>query len=641
LTLGRKLVAGVLLAGLLPLVLGIAVVAWRADSEREQRAQVTAQQEARAGSAALTRLMREFRYQLLLAAGDSALRRWYLDPSDHRQVEDEIEKALVLLHDLQPGLVDEACFIDASGVELARAVGAQVAADRDLSPDESGAPFFEPTFGLPPGSVYQGTMYVSGDSGRWVIPTATAIEVDGEATALLHFEVSLQGIRAQLAETLGSGVRFRVVDDATGTVVLDGTDDAPIVDAEFAPIGAWGEGGAVATVPIEGLDDDLAAWRLETSVAPSSSFGKDELVPLAILCLLALIALWWWARRVATGIVRPLERSAWAAQGLADGDLTRRVRSERSDELGAMANELDVAGERIGVAMSGIAYSTDELSEASSELTRASVATASASASTAEAAAMATHEAASVSDGVSSAEAQAGELRAGADRIAAGASDALRVAGDAVSTMTEATEVMGQLAASSDEIGEVVQLIEAVAEQTHLLALNASIEAARAGAAGKGFAVVAEEVKALATETQTGAAQIRERITRIQADARASRDANAKVAATVEQIEQRQREITGEIEEQVRVVHAMQSVLGDAARGADAIVERLRSVSGAATESSAEADLVRSAAVQLEEMSQRLRDLIGRFRFEHVDEPSSTGEPGAEHHEPSPAMVGA
>jgi methyl-accepting chemotaxis protein len=615
-SLRRTLVAGVLIAGLLPLALGVAVFAWRSAADAGDRSTALAQEKADAGAQTLSRMLHDFRYQLLLAANNSALRQWYETPQARDELRPTVEDSMILLHDLQPDLIDEACFIDAAGPELARMVQGTAARVPDLSPDESGNPFFAPTFQKQPGGVYQGTPYISPDSGRWVIPTATPISVSGHLVALLHFEVSLEGIRSQIGSTLGGDVAFRVVDTATNTVVLDGVDPTPIVDQPFATAGTWGDGRTLADAELTDVHDGLEGWTLQVGIARPATLGSDELFALGALLVLTLVALWLWARSVTARIVEPVQRAAWAAEGLAEGDLTRRVLSPRTDELGQMTNGLDEAGQRISAAMADIASSTDELSISAGDLTRASVATAAASGSTAEAAAMATNEAAAVSDGVVSAEAQAGELRAGADRIADGAGEALRVAADAVATMTEATEVMGRLGASSAEIGDVVGLIETVAEQTHLLALNASIEAARAGAAGKGFAVVADEVKSLATETQDGVEQIRARITKIQADAEASREANERVAATVEQIEQRQREITGEIEEQVRVVHAMQATLTQAARSADAIVERLRSVAGAAAESSAEADLVSNAALQLEEMSERLGALIGRFTFD-------------------------
>jgi methyl-accepting chemotaxis protein len=126
-----------------------------------------------------------------------------------------------------------------------------------------------------------------------------------------------------------------------------------------------------------------------------------------------------------------------------------------------------------------------------------------------------------------------------------------------------------------------------------------------------------------------------DKIAKIQSDAAASREANERVAATVAQIEQRQREITGEIEEQVRVVHAMQSTLTQAARSADAIVERLRSVAGAAQESSAEAELVRNAAMQLEAMSERLGALVGRFTFDD-SRPEATSATAEAPRQPEP-----
>jgi methyl-accepting chemotaxis protein len=618
-SLRRRLIVGVLLSGLLPLALGALMLGWRGRVDASARSVSLANEKATAGSQAMSGLLHDLRYQLLLAANDSALQRWYETPKEQDALRPTVEGALVLLHDLQPDLIDEACFIDRAGPEQARIVQGKVAPIADLSPDESGNPFFTPTFAKQAGDVYQGTPYVSPDTGRWVIPTATAISVNGRSVALLHFEVSLEGIRAQLATALGSDVAFRVIDTTSQTTVLDGEDPNPIVDGPFASVGAWGNGRTTSTTPVDGLHDGLDGWVLEVGVAHPPAFGRDELVALGALILLAILGLWLWSRTLATKIVEPVQRAAWAAHGLADGDLTRRVGSERADELGQMAEGLDVASAKMSAAMGEIAGNADELSESASDLARASAATSAASGSTAEAAAMATNEAATVSDGMLRAESQAGELRAGADRIAEGATEALRVAADAVTTMTEATDVMAALDVSSDEIGDVVKLIEAVASQTHLLALNASIEAARAGVAGQGFAVVADEVKTLAGETQDGVEKIRTRISRIQLDAAASRDASARVAATVAQIEQRQREIAGESEEQLRVVQAMQATLTEAARSADAIVERLRSVASAATESSAEAALVRDAAARLEDMSGGLRSLIGRFTFERSD----------------------
>ena len=102
--------------------------------------------------------------------------------------------------------------------------------------------------------------------------------------------------------------------------------------------------------------------------------------------------------------------------------------------------------------------------------------------------------------------------------IAHNATEAARVAAQAVGVAEATTQTVGKLGDSSEEIGNVIKLITAIAEQTNLLALNATIEAARAGEAGKGFAVVASEVKELAQETARATEDISRRVEAIQAD---------------------------------------------------------------------------------------------------------------------------
>jgi methyl-accepting chemotaxis protein len=358
--------------------------------------------------------------------------------------------------------------------------------------------------------------------------------------------------------------------------------------------------------------------------------ASAHLLGLIVLCLLAGTLLVVGAILFARRIVRPLERTAWAAKGLAEGDLTRRADLDRDDEVGNVGAELDAAATRIGAAMSGIAQNADRLSEAASDLSRANAAMAEVAARSAETSAVASGEAASVSEHVSTVVERSDRLGQSAEAVAGSAGDALRVAGEAVSAIGDAALVTQRLNESSNEIGAVVTLIESIAEQTHLLALNATIEAARAGDLGKGFAVVAGEVKALALETREGLEQIRERIEAIRTDAAESQQANERAAVTVSQIEARQREISDAIEDQVRIVHEMRQALSQASERTGSITDHLGTVSAAASEATLEADLVRSSAEQLEAMAVALRTLIGHFHFER----EAAGAPSDRHAAP-------
>ena len=132
------------------------------------------------------------------------------------------ERALSFLEKLYPDSIGEACFIDRLGPENARAVKGRVETLSRLSPDETGAPFFKPSFALEPGEVHQARPYLSPDTHEWVVSNTTPVRAAGSITndAIVHFEITIESFRQIAAE---SSERFDVaiVDARTGRVIVD------------------------------------------------------------------------------------------------------------------------------------------------------------------------------------------------------------------------------------------------------------------------------------------------------------------------------------------------------------------------------------------------------------------------------------
>jgi diguanylate cyclase (GGDEF)-like protein len=164
----------------------------------------------------------------LLTANNPAFQDFYALPGSRAAkvrasgpVLDKANQALGYLEQLFPDSIGEACFIDRNGPEIARMVRGQRATPKDLSPDESGAAFFAPTFALRHGQVYQARPYVSPDTKEWVISNSTLMPTaDGSKPAIVHFEVTIESFR-KVAASLGSRFDIVVVDARTGQVVVD------------------------------------------------------------------------------------------------------------------------------------------------------------------------------------------------------------------------------------------------------------------------------------------------------------------------------------------------------------------------------------------------------------------------------------
>jgi len=153
------------------------------------------------------------------------------------------------------------------------------------------------------------------------------------------------------------------------------------------------------------------------------------------------------------------------------------------------------------------------------------------------------------------------------------------IASSAAQSAERTREIVNSLSKAAADVGNVIQLISDIAEQTNLLALNATIEAARAGEAGKGFAVVASEVKGLATQTQKSAADITSQVGQMQSITSEAVKAIGEIVTTIEEVNSVSSGIAAAVEEQSASTREIAENVGQSAAGAREVSERIADVS--------------------------------------------------------------
>ncbi|WP_426437298.1 methyl-accepting chemotaxis protein [Bradyrhizobium genosp. P] len=201
----------------------------------------------------------------------------------------------------------------------------------------------------------------------------------------------------------------------------------------------------------------------------------------------------------------------------------------------------------------------------------------------------------------------AGRFTHSAEGIGQQVRSASRLADDAAAAAREATANVDRLRESSAAIGNVVNLIAQIARQTTLLALNSTIEAARAGAAGKGFAVVATEVKALAVQTQSATEEITKKIDALQKDATGSADAVHRISQAIEAIRPVFENVNGAVAEQNQITGEMGQ---NAASASDFIVsvgDSAGEIDSATREAAVHGDDVAKAGKAVTAFAQKLK----------------------------------
>ncbi len=217
------------------------------------------------------------------------------------------------------------------------------------------------------------------------------------------------------------------------------------------------------------------------------------------------------------------------------------------------------------------------------------------------------------SSGVTAAAAASDEFAMSIGEISRQAASSAELARTASESAEKADATISALSSSAEQVGNIVELIHSIAKRTNLLALNASIEAARGGEAGRGFAVVASEVKELAAQTSRATEEVAEQIRAMQNSTTDSVGALRTIGEQIEQLESTAISIASAVDQQSVAGQDLAQSIDLAARGSDAINTSINNVREASLATGAAASQVLSSATELEDQAASLRNQLGDF----------------------------